>query len=159
MSNITTLVAPIKKAKVGNKKAITSYLETPIKGAVVVSNLPSNVTGAQVEKVKKQLGALISAKIEANNSHKAHIFGFKFNLDSFKTRGAKYLSEFNSKNGLSVSMAKVMELTSQNLCDIMSEKEKERQSKNGNVWKFWQIETLVARYFTPVKVAKVKKAK
>jgi hypothetical protein len=157
MSNASTLVAPIQKAN-SKKVAITSFLTS--KGAgLQVTNLPENVTGAQVEKVKRQLSALVSAKIEANNSHKAHVYGFKFNLDSFKTRGTKYLSEFNSKHGLKVTMSQVMGLSPELLSPFMTDKQKEVKAKNGNRWSFWDIETLVAKYFAPIKVAKVKKAK
>jgi len=161
-----TIEAVKPTAKQGNAtkstkvQAIASYLQQGKKGANVVSpNLPANVTGKQVERVKRQLSALTSAKIEANKDHKAHIYGFKFNLDSFKTRGTKYLAEFNAKHNLKVQMANVMTLTPQMLAPFMSDKQKEQKANNGNKWSFWDIETLVAKYFAPVKVAKVKKAK
>jgi hypothetical protein len=163
MSKTIEAVAPSVKngnAKKSRKKAIQSYLSTDLKGTNVLNaNLPENVKGAQIEKVKRQLSALQSAKIEANNSHKAHIFEFTFNLNSFKVRGAKYLSEFNAKNGTKVTMKQVTELTAPMLCAHMTDKDKERQKLNGNKWQFWMLENLIAKHFAPTKVAKVKKPK
>ena len=146
--------------KVNNQKAIESYLTNGKKGIEVkASNLPANVTGAQIEKAKRKLSSLMDAKIQANKAHKSEIFGFNFNLNSFKTKGVKYLAEFNVKHGTKVTMAKVMELTPLMLTPLMSQRQRDIKANNGNKWSFWDIETLVAKYFAPVKEAKVKKAK
>jgi hypothetical protein len=164
MSKTIQAVKPSVKngnaTKVNNQKSIEAYLTNGKKGIKVKSsNLPENVTGAKIEKVKRQISTLMVAKIEANKLHKSEIFGFNFNLNSFKTKGTKYLAEFNLKNGTKVTMAKVITLTPTNLTPLMSEKQREQKANNGNKWTFWDIETLVAKYFSPTKVVKVKKAK
>ena len=146
--------------KVNNQKSIASYLTIGKKGIEIsVPNLPENVNGAQIEKVKRKMSNLVVAKIEANKLHKSEIFGFNFNLNSFKTKGTKYLAEFNTKHGTKVTMSKVMELKPIDLSPLMSEKQREQKANNGNKWSFWDIETLVAKYFAPIKEAKVKKVK
>jgi hypothetical protein len=143
---------------VNNQKSIEAYLTSGKKGIEVKSsNLPENVIGSQIEKAKRKMSNLVVEKIEANKLHKNEIYGFNFNLNSFKTKGTKYLAEFNLKNGTKVTMAKVMQLKATDLSPLMSEKQREQKANNGNKWSFWDIETLVARYFMPVKVAKVKK--
>lgn len=165
MSKTIEAIKPFAKkgnaTKVNNKKqVITKYLQSDLKGIVVnASNLPENVTGSQIEKAKRQMSTLMVAKIEANKLHKSEIFGFNFNLNSFKTKGTKYLAEFNIKHGTKVTMAKVMELTPLMLTPLMSQRQREQKANNGNKWSFWDIETLVAKYFAPTKVVKVKEAK
>lgn len=130
-----------------------------LKSTTNATNVPENATGAQIEKAKRKLSSLMSAKIEANKEHKAEIYGFNFNLNSFKTKGTKYLAEFNAKHNLSIKMAKVMELKAENLTPFMTERQKEQKANNGNKWSFWDIETLVAKYFAPQKVQKIKAKK
>jgi hypothetical protein len=119
------------------------FANTP-KGMAV--NVGSNVKGKDIEKAKRELSALQISKISANKLHKSFIGGFRFILDSFKDRGTTYLKELNAKHELSATMEQIMTLKPSDLCALMTEKEKERQAKNGNLWSFWQVETLIARY-------------
>jgi hypothetical protein len=48
-------------------------------------------------------------------------------------------------------MEQVMNLKPSDLCALMTEKEKARQEKSGNLWTFWQVETLIARYLKATK--------
>lgn len=133
--------APKKVSKMETLK--TTIINTKKGMAVSVS---SNVKGKDIEKAKRQLSTLQVSKITANKVHKTYVGGFRFILDSFKDRANIYLKELNEKNETSFSMAQLMELKPQNLCSLMTEKEKERQAKNGNLWSFWQVETLISRY-------------
>lgn len=133
--------APKKAAKLETLK--TTLVNTK-KGMSV--NVASNVKGKDIEKAKRQLSALQVSKISANKLHKNYVGGFKFILDSFKERASVFLKELNAKNETSFSMSQLMQLTPQSLCSLMTEKEKERQAKNGNLWSFWQVETLISRY-------------
>jgi len=160
-TNNELVLASSKKAS--KKDSTINYLKSSKNGKVTmetsannVSNIQENVKGAYIEKVKRELSALQGAKIEANNEHKKFIFSFNFNLESFKTRGQKYLNEFNTKHSLNVTMAQVQKLTASDLCKFMSAKDIERQKNNGNKWSFWMVETLVAKNFAPIKVKKVK---
>ena len=162
MNNANELVLATSK-KANKKDSTISYLKSSKVGKPTietsvnnVSNIQENVKGAYIEKVKRELSALQGAKIEANNEHKKFIFSFNFNLESFKTRGQKYLNEFNTKHSLKVTMAQVQKLTASDLCKFMSAKDTERQKNNGNKWSFWMVETLVAKNFAPIKVKKVK---
>lgn len=133
--------APKKASKMETLK--TTLINTKKGMAVSVS---SNVKGKDIEKVKRQLSSLQVSKITANKVHKNYIGGFNFILTSFKERANIFLNELNQKNETSFTMAQLMELKPQNLCSLMTEKEKERQAKNGNLWSFWQVETLISRY-------------
>lgn len=133
--------APKKASKMETLK--TTIINTKKGMAVSVS---SNVKGKDIEKAKRQLSSLQVSKITANKVHKNYIGGFNFILNSFKERANIFLNELNQKNETSFTMAQLMELKPQNLCSLMTEKEKERQAKNGNLWSFWQVETLISRY-------------
>lgn len=136
-----TKKAPIKATKKATLKTIIANTD---KGMAI--KVASNVKGKDIEKAKRELSALQISKISANKLHKVYVGGFRFILDSFKDRGTTYLKELNAKHELSASMEQVMNLKPSDLCALMTEKEKERQAKNGNLWSFWQVETLIARY-------------
>lgn len=135
-----------KKVSVkGTKKATlkTTLINTK-KGMAL--NVESSVKGSDIVKVKREMSALQVSKITANKLHKSYIGGFKFILDSFKDRGQTYLRELNSKYELNAKMEEITALRPTDLCKLMTTKESERQTKNGNLWAFWQVETLIARY-------------
>jgi hypothetical protein len=129
----------------GTKKATlkTTLINTK-KGMAL--NVESSVKGSDIIKAKREMSALQVSKISANKLHKNYVGGFKFILDSFKDRGATYLRELNSKHELTATMEQIAALKSIELCKLMTAKESERQAKNGNLWGFWQVETLIARY-------------
>jgi len=135
--------------KTASKNAKIETLKTAIvntkKGMAVA--VQSNVKGADIVKAKKQLSALQVAKIGANNLHKNYVGGFNFILQSFKDRGQIFLNLLNEKHSLSITMEQVSQLKAADLCKLMTDKETARQAKNGNLWGFWQVETLIARYF------------
>jgi hypothetical protein len=134
--------------KTASKNAKIETLKTAIvntkKGMAVA--VQSNVKGKDIEKAKKQLSALQVAKIGGNNLHKNYVGGFNFILQSFKDRGQIFLNLLNEKNGLSITMQQISQLKAADLCKLMTDKEKARQVKNGNLWNFWQVETLISRY-------------
>jgi hypothetical protein len=136
-----TKKAPIKATKKATLKTVIANTE---KGMAI--KVAGNVKGKDIEKAKRELSALQISKISANKLHKSFVGGFRFILDSFKDRGATYLKELNAKHELSAKMEQIMALKPSDLCALMTEKEKERQTKNGNLWSFWQVETLIARY-------------
>jgi hypothetical protein len=135
--------------KTASKNAKIETLKTAIvntkKGMAVA--VQSNVKGTDIVKAKKQLSALQVAKIGANNLHKNYVGGFNFILQSFKDRGQIFLNLLNEKHSLSITMEQVSQLKAADLCKLMTDKETARQAKNGNLWGFWQVETLIARYF------------
>lgn len=133
--------APKKVSKI---ETLKTTLTKTNKGMAV--SVASNVKGKDIEKAKRQLSSLQVSKITANKVHKSYVGGFRFILDSFKERANTFLNELNQKNETHFTMAKLMELKPQTLCELMTEKEKERQAKNGNLWSFWQVETLISRH-------------
>jgi hypothetical protein len=135
-----------KKAvvKTTKKAVLKTTITNTAKGMAL--NVQANVKGADIEKAKRELSALQLSKITANKLHKSYVGGFKFILDSFKDRGATYLKELNAKHELTATMEQITALKPTDLCALMSTKESERQAKNGNLWSFWQVETLIARY-------------
>lgn len=130
-----------KNAKIETLK--TAIVNTKKGMAVAVQ---SNVKGTDIVKAKKQLSALQVSKITANKVHKTYVGGFNFILESFKERANVFLNELNQKNETSFTMSQLMQLKAADLCKLMTDKEKERQAKNGNLWSFWQVETLISRY-------------
>lgn len=141
-----TKKAPIKATK---KAVLKTIISNTAKGMAI--NIASNVKGEDIKKAKRELSALQVSKISANKLHKSFVGGFRFILDSFKDRGATYLKELNAKHELSATMEQVIALKPSDLCALMTEKEKARQEKSGNLWSFWQVETLIARYLKATK--------
>lgn len=138
-------IASKKVSVKGTKKATlkTTLINTQ-KGMAL--NVESSVKGSDIIKAKREMSALQVSKITANKLHKSYVGGFKFILDSFKDRGQTYLRELNTKHELTAKMEEITALKPTDLCKLMTAKESERQAKNGNLWAFWQVETLIARY-------------
>ena len=136
------------QTKTAPKSAKKTTLKTTLintkKGMAL--NVESSVKGSDIIKAKREMSALQVSKITANKLHKSYVGGFKFILDSFKDRGTSYLKELNSKHELTAKMEEISALKPTDLCKLMTAKESERQAKNGNLWGFWQVETLIARY-------------
>jgi len=130
--------------KATKKATLKTTLINTKKGMAL--NVESSVKGSDIIKVKREMSALQVSKITANKLHKSYIGGFKFILDSFKDRGTTYLKELNSKYELTAKMEEITALKPTDLCKLMTAKESERQAKNGNLWAFWQVETLIARH-------------
>ena len=140
-----------KKVSVkGTKKATlkTTLINTK-KGMAL--NVESSVKGSDIIKAKREMSALQVSKITANKLHKNYVGGFKFILDSFKDRGTTYLRELNLKYELTATMEQIAALKPVDLCKLMTTKATERQAKNGNLWGFWQVENLIAKYLKATK--------
>ena len=135
--------------KTTKKETLKTIIANTEKGMAI--NVSSNVNGKDIAKAKRELSTLQVAKISANKLHKSYVGGFRFILDSFKDRGTTYLKELNSKHELTATMEQITALKPIDLCKLMTEKETERQAKNGNLWSFWQVETLIARYLKSIK--------
>jgi hypothetical protein len=131
-------------AKATKKATLKTTLINTKKGMAL--NVESSVKGTDIIKIKREMSALQVSKITANKLHKSYVGGFNFILDSFKDRGTTYLRELNSKYELTAKMEEITALKPTDLCKLMTTKESERQAKNGNLWAFWQVETLIARY-------------
>ena len=130
--------------KSAKKAALKTIISNTAKGMAL--NVQSNIKGADIVKAKRELSALQVSKISANNLHKNFVGGFNFILNSFKDRAQSYLKELNAKYELNATMEQLGNLKASELCALMTEKEKERQTKKANLWSFWQVETLIARY-------------
>jgi hypothetical protein len=81
---------------------------------------------------------LIKLKLDANNLNKQELNSLSFCLNQFKKHGTEMIKGFNN-----ISMD---EITPKNLTKFLTEKEKEKQSLNGNKFTFYLIENLVIRY-------------
>jgi len=100
-------------------------------------NINENVTG---EKLKKQLSKLQKAKIEGNNKHKKELGTLSFNLSQLKKHSAKYVKELN------LTIEQIEKVKPSMFITFLTEKETERLSKNGNMFSFWLLLSLVSRY-------------
>lgn len=120
---------------------------TPKKTAKVT--LVEKPVSTTKEKKPYVMPTILKAKYEANKKHKAYIGGFNFILASIKVNAVEYVHELHDKfQFIIVSMADIQKLKPSDLTPFMSDKEKERQSLNGNLWSFYQVETLLSRYYS-----------
>lgn len=143
-------IASKKVAVKATKKATLKTSIVKAKNGMALE-VQGNVKGADIVKAKRELSELQVSKISSNKVHKNYIGGFRFILDSFKERANTYLKHLNEKNDTKVSMEQILALKPVDLCKLMTAKESERQAKNGNLWSFWQVENLVARYLKATK--------
>ena len=133
MSNITTLVAPIKKA---NKE--TKVLNVSKKGLSVPKN-------EKVEKVTKEAKTpiylkegikgkqLVSSKINTNNAHKKDTKSISFCIKRLLQFDTEFLSSFANY--------KEADIQPKNLLPLL----KDSEGKNG--FSVWLIMQLVTRYY------------
>ena len=102
------------------------------------------------EKVKKPyvMPTIVKTKIDANSKHKKMIGGFNFILSSIKANAIDYIGELHNKyENIIVSINDIQKLSPKDLAPFMSPKDIERQKNNGNLWGFWQVLTLVNRFY------------
>lgn len=131
MKQGTKVNANTKTAKNVTKKTtkVTPSVTTA-KTSVVIAE---NVTG-------KKLSKLVSAKIEGNRAHKNELGTLSFNLSQLKKHAEKYVKE----TGLTIS--EIETLKPSQFVAFLTDKEKGRLSKNGNLFTFWLLLSLVGRY-------------
>lgn len=125
-------------------------METKVIATKVAKRQSAQKVTLVENKAKKPyvMPSILKAKYEANKKHKAMIGGFNFLLNSIKVNAVDYVNELHTKyDFIIVSMADIQKLKPTDLTPFMSDKEKERQSVNGNLWTFYQIETLLSRYY------------
>jgi len=127
-----------KIAKTGNK--VTKVINT--KKAILT--VKDGLTG-------KQLSKLITTKIESNNKNKAELGTLSFNLAQFKKHASNFVIELNKKNETKVTIDEIVNIKPSQFTTFLTDKEKERLTKNGNLFTFWLIESLVSRYFNSLK--------
>ena len=153
MTNTKVKVA--KTVKVKAAKAITpiapievlSEAVTPVTLiATPVLIVASNVTGKKL--------SLQKSRIATNAAHKLELSTLTFCLGQIKKHGAKYIAEINQKFGIKVTLRDIEYLNPVDLTVFMSDKDKQRQSLNGNKWGVWMITGLIAKKFNPTFVKK-----
>jgi hypothetical protein len=128
------------KTQVKNSNKVTKVLNT--KKAILT--VKDGLTG-------KQLSKLITTKIESNKQNKAELGTLSFNLAQFKKHAANFVTELNSKNNTKVTIDEIVNIKPSQFTSFLTDKEKERLNKNGNLFTFWLVESLVSRYFNSLK--------
>ena len=101
---------------------------------------------AKPSEIKRALGLVQGAKIEANKINKARRTSFNEVLADYKVDGKVHLDALNKKHGKAWRMSDVAKLEAKQLTPYMTDGDKKRQDNNGNQWKFWMLEGLVAKY-------------
>jgi hypothetical protein len=99
----------------------------------------------------KQLSKLITTKIESNNKNKAELGTLSFNLAQFKKHAANFVIELNKRNETKVTIEEIVNIKPSQFTSFLTDKENERLKKNGNLFTFWLVESLVSRYFNSFK--------
>jgi hypothetical protein len=92
---------------------------------------------AKPNEVKRALGLVQGAKIEANKINKSRRTRFNEVLADYKIDGKVHLEALNKQHGKSWKMSDVAKLEAKDLTPYMTEGDKKRQDNNGNQWKFW----------------------
>jgi hypothetical protein len=128
------------KTQVKNTDKVTKVINT--KKAILT--VKDGLTG-------KQLSKLITTKIESNNKNKAELGTLSFNLAQFKKHSANFVTELNKRNDTKVTIDEIVNIKPSQFTSFLTDKEKERLTKNGNLFTFWLIESLVSRYFNSLK--------
>lgn len=130
-----------KKANLLNQvlinKATSKVINKPLKVETIngVTFVPEKTSG-------KKLQAM---KIEANRNHKTELQSLSFCIAQMNKHSQKYI------DGLGLKMEQI---TPKNICPFLSEKEKEKQVKNGNKFSLWLVQNLAKRYAESLKKAK-----
>ena len=117
------------KVNANTKTAKNAASVTTAKTVVIAEN----VSG-------KKLSKLVAAKIEGNKSHKTELGTLSFNLSQLKKHAEKYVKE----TGL--TLTEIETLKPSQFVAFLTDKEKERLAKNGNLFTFWLLLSLVGRY-------------
>jgi hypothetical protein len=123
-----------KKANLLNEvlinKATAKVISKPLKLETKNNTtfLAENVTGKQ----------LLNLKFEANKLNKAELNSLSFQIKQFNKHGEALIKGLK---GFSMD-----EVTPKNILPFLTEKEKEKQDKNGGKFSFYLVENLVIRY-------------
>jgi hypothetical protein len=128
-------------AKLKKEASKEATKETSKEAEIIV---PEKTTG-------KQLSKLITTKIESNNKNKAELGTLSFNLAQFKRHAANFVKELNKKNDTKITIEEIVNIKPSQFTTFLTDKEKERLTKNGNLFTFWLVESLVSRYFNSLK--------
>jgi hypothetical protein len=107
-------------------KVISKPLKVEIKNEVTY--LAENVTGKQ----------LLGLKFEANKFNKEELNSLSFQIKQFNKHGENLIKGLK---GFTMD-----EVTPKNILTFLTEKEKEKQAKNGGKFSFYLVENLVIRY-------------
>jgi hypothetical protein len=118
------------KSEILVNKVTSKVISKPLKVETKnnVTHLAENVTGKQLR----------NEMIKANRLNKEELQSLSFQLKQFNKHGEEMLKLFRG-----VSME---DITPKNILPFLTEKEKERQAKNGNKFSFYLVENLVNRY-------------
>lgn len=141
--------------KASNKKGSNKKSLSVLKGEILVNKATSKVINKPL-KVETKNGVtyvaektsgkkLQAMKIEANRNHKTELQSLSFCIAQMNKHSQKYI------DGLGLKMEQI---TPKNICPFLSEKEKEKQVKNGNKFSLWLVQNLAKRYAESLKKAK-----
>ena len=137
----------MSKVKNAPKSAKNVVVNAPKSASIKKVNGEMHISAeAKPSEIKRALGLVQGAKIEANKINKARRTSFNEVLADYKIDGKVHLDALNKKHGKAWKMADVAKLLAKDLTPYMTEGDKKRQDKNGNQWKFWMLEGLVAKY-------------
>jgi len=123
--SISTIKGEILVNKV-TSKVISKPLKLEVKNEVTY--LAANVTGKQ----------LLNLKFEANKLNKDELNSLSFQIKQFNKHGESLIKGLK---GFSMDM-----VTPKNILPFLTDKEKEKQAKNGGKFSFYLVENLVIRY-------------
>ena len=125
----------IKNAKVTN---VTNEKKVVVKQIDEVTIVADNVKG-------KTLSKLQTAKIESNKANKVELGTLSFNLMQLKKHAANYVVELN------LTIEQIENIKPSQFVTFLTEKENERLKKNGNLFTFWLVLSLIGRYSKSIK--------
>ena len=119
------------------------------------TTIAENVTG-------KKLSKLMQTKVDANNANKKDTHTLSFLLAQFKKHAVKYHAQLDSKYPTAkISIDELVALKPTNFVKYLTIKESERLGKNGNLFSFWLVLSLISRYVAskdaPIVAPKVSK--
>jgi hypothetical protein len=129
-----TKTATNKKANLLNEvlinKATSKVINKPLKLETKNNTtfLAENVTGKQ----------LLNLKFEANKLNKDELNSLSFQIKQFNKHGENLIKGLK---GFTMD-----EVTPKNILPFLTDKEKEKQAKNGGKFSFYLVENLVIRY-------------
>jgi hypothetical protein len=118
------------KSEVLINKVTSKVISKPLKVETKhnVTYLADNITGKK----------LLSLKFEANKLNKDELNSLSFQIKQFNKHGENLIKGLK---GFSMQ-----EVTPKNILPFLTEKEKEKQAKNGGKFSFYLVENLVIRY-------------
>jgi len=132
----------------GNKKASNKKSISAIKGEILVNKVASKVISKPLKLETKNNTTflaenvtgkqLLNLKFEANKLNKDELNSLSFQIKQFNKHGSNLIKGLK---GFSMDM-----VTPKNILPFLTDKEKEKQAKNGGKFSFYLVENLVIRY-------------